>query len=280
MSPDGRRLCWLAPSENDQPYAIKTYDLKADRTEELGIQWPGEEDITWGDCGWADGDTLVVWGYSVSSAVQWRRDTPKALHILRVNYKDRTVQREGSSRRFAKWRISPDCRYAFASGPEDGAQPGVHFLDLRTGRTQYIGGEERPAWTADARVALRISRFYGQEQWLCRFDVEKAAETPVLKIREDEELVAASPRGRFAILCDRTRGSLRPLSLVNVATGQRQRLPGSVLSSISLVWRHASVLGPWVSTFTPDGRKFMLWSPTPRQLFGLQLYSIPEGWLK
>lgn len=292
MSPDGRRLCWLAPSEEDQPPLIKTYDLKADRVEELEIKWPAGEHIAWGECGWADRETLVIQGHSPgpgaqpepgqAEAAQAERDRAQALHVLWVSYEDRTVQHAVSPRRFSGWRISADGRYAFATGPEGDVPAGVHFLDLRTGRMVNIGGEKFPAWAPDGRVAVRVSGSHGREQWLCRFDAGKAIETPVLKIPEGEELVAASPRGRFAILRDRDRYRLRPLSLVNVATGQRLPLPTAVVSGLLLWlgWQGVPRLCPWESTFSLDGGKFVLLSFTPRTRFGLQLYSIPEEWLK
>jgi hypothetical protein len=47
------------------------------------------------------------------------------------------------------------------------------------------------------------------------------------------------------------------------------------------VWRWDDPrLCPWLSTFSPDGRKFMLGVSGAHPLFRLWLYSVPKEWLK
>jgi hypothetical protein len=280
MSPNGRVLCWLAPA-NDEGCLLKTYDLKDDRVEDLGIDWPAGKDITWADCGWVDDGTLAVRGYSPSEPKRMVQEKPKALHILWVSYRDQTAAHTVSSRRFVKWSISPDTQHAFGAKEEGKDDSGVHYLDLRTGRHVAIGGQELPVWDTEGRHALRMSRFRGQGEWLCRFGVKESEETRLLEIAGDEELFAVSPRARFAII--RAKGHrLRPFSLVNVATRQRRQLTRSSMLAglLGLLggWRYHS---PWISSFTPDERMFLLPSNAPPfgpRTYVVYLYSVPHEW--
>jgi len=278
MSPDGRRLCWLGPGRNGQPLALMTYDLEEDRVAELRIDWPEEKDIAWRECGWADDDTLVVHGYGPRAKADDEDEGPQALHVLWVGREDRTVRRTSSSRRFGEWRAGPDGRYAFASEPEAGVPAGVYFLDLLTGRTESIGGKQLPVWAPDGRSALRVTRTEGRAQRLCRFDPEKAAETVMMSIPDGERALAASPRGRFAILGVKGDHGDRPLSLVDTATGQRRHFAGGGISRWSLSGT-GDDCSPWQSTFSPDGGTFVLRSQSLGKGEGVRLYRVPAEWL-
>jgi len=278
--PNTSRVCWLESPDDGNTFELKTYDLEADRPETLDIAWPKEDRIDWRACDWLDDRTLGVQGLQPDGNGNGSECAPKRLHILRVDCHDRTVQHSVAAGKFLKWRVSPDYRHVFAGGRDGQGGSGVYYLDLQTGRTSPLGGGDVPVWQADGRYAYRTARIGEAGTWLCRFDPSDGTWTRRLRIPENMELAALSPRGRVAILSFRGH-RLWPLVVADVGSGKRHRLATSVMSG----FLGTGFLSSWqeqfphVSLFSGDERRFLLQSlDVSTGLLRSYLYTLPDDW--
>ncbi|HET6428734.1 MAG TPA: hypothetical protein VFJ30_10015, partial [Phycisphaerae bacterium] len=149
VSPTGRAVCWL---ENAQAISLKVHDVSTGRTRTLDVAWPAEEGLEWCEALWIDEETVGVVGFE-----RGREGEEKArhsrLHTLRVHIRDLTTEHLVGPRGFRYGLPSPDLTRAFASGFH-GYEYLVYYVDLRTGRTQPMGGGDMPTWTRDGQQAF------------------------------------------------------------------------------------------------------------------------------
>lgn len=279
LSPDGRKVCWLDQPAGPASAAIHVYDLQTDRTETPPVAWPTGQKIRWIHCAWVDDAHLAIQGRQSAEPSDDDPCPPGDLHVLRVDLGGKVAEHLSCPRRFGTWQVSPDFRHAFASG-QAGAKQGVSYVDLTTGRVTDLGDGDLPSWEADGRHAWRVARVAGGDTWLCRFDPANATWTRWLPIAPGSELVALTPRGGRALIQSSRRSW--PLEVVDIASGRRQRLGVSLLSSfLTAIMSGRLKEFARVSLLSPDGRHVTTltqWGPgnSPK----VYLYTLPEDWTK
>ena len=289
ISPDGERVCWLEKSRDDLAHKVlKTFDVASGQVSAVDVSWPEDQQIEWDAPKWLDNRMLAVQGRR--PRYEDSRDDPYELLILRVNVETRETNLSAAAMRFRRWRLSPDASRAFACGATGERDMGVRYVNLRTGKQVSLGGYTLPVWQRDSRSALRVTYHDGDGHWLCRFDTETLTETLLLKIPDKTELIAPSPNGRFALL-RRTGMAIRPISLVDVATGRQKHLDLSLTSTLFL-WgefpsRYDHLAG--LSIWSGNETRFMLQAIDIDRALAREpdevpvrtyLYSVPEDWMK
>jgi len=277
VSPTGKAVCWLETAETP---LLKVYDVTTGRTRTVNVAWPTATGLEWQEALWIDGQTLGVVG-SGPEREEDQKHRYSRLHTLRIHIPDLTMQHLIAPGEFRGWRPAPDLTSAFAVARQ-GHEDVVYYVDLRTGRVQPMGGEEKPVWTPDGKRAFRVINRAPNKPWLMAFDPATSTETPLLKIPGGFRLVDVSPRGRFALL-KRDGWRLRPLVVVDVASGRRHALntPGSALLTgimMDFHWRER-LLG--TSFWSPDGRRLTIpsfWLDGRRTTMRTWLYTVPDDW--
>jgi hypothetical protein len=279
LSPDGRKVCWLDRPAGDASAAIHVYDVQTDRTETPPVAWPAEDKIRWADCAWVDDAHLAVQGHQSAEPSEDDPCPPSDLRVLRVDLGGRVVERLSCPRRFQTWHVCPDFRHAFAEG-QPGARRGISYVNLATGRVTDLGEGDLPSWQADGRYAWRVARLSSGDTWLCRFDPAIATWTRWLPIADGSELVAMTPNGRQVLVRPNRRAW--PMEVVDVASGRRQGLGLSLLSSLFTSFASAVARdSARTSLLSPDGRHVTAmtqWGlgPPPK----VCLYTLPEDWTR
>jgi len=274
MRPGGRILCWMEPVGEGGKPRLRACDAATEDVQTLSIAWPGGEKIEWESCGWADAETVVLWG--LGPTAKGRKSPPCGLHVLRVSYPSLLVEHHATEGLFEEWRVSPDGRHAFAGGDGERKPAGAWWVDLSTGRWTRLGDGDLPAWRGDGRSAFRAAG-----GWLRRFDVAAGAETALVEIPADVELVALSPCARFALLQTK-KMCAAPLILLNVATGRRRRVGITTLLAVLPGGRRG--VFPRASFWSPDSRRFITQGVTFESAKGVApvktyLHSVPRDWL-
>ena len=277
VSRDGRLLCWLERESDQASYVLKTRNLNERDTHPVPVSWPAAEQIEWKQCRWIDPSRLAVVGYSPPDTD--RKGIPRTLHVLRVVRETGEVEHIASPGKAEAWRISPDCRHAFARELEGEKHDKVFLVDLETARTKPVGGSNLPSWTTDGRYALRSRAFADEGTWVCRYDIEQRCETRLGRIPKGRKLLTVSPRANFALVVSEGR-RLHPLAILNLATGELRALDLSCLSGalpeMMRDYRH-----PWrlVSTWSRDDASFFVNSASvPSLSLVVYRYSVPKDW--
>lgn len=272
-SPTGRAVCWLEKAETT---LLKVHDVSTGRTRTLNVAWPTEKGIEWREAIWINEQTIGVVGFERDEEKEAGRGD--RLHTLRVHIKDMMTEHLVAPRALRYGFPSPDLTRAFASA-RDGI---VCYVDLRTGRTQPMGGGDVPVWGPDGRRAFRLINRGSDEPWLAIFDTATSTETPVLKIPANSVLVDVSPRGRFALL-RRGRTAMRPLVVVDLASGRHHVLntPASTMVCALIMGFHWDNRSLGESYWSPDGRRIVVQSlglEGKRGVLRTWLYTVPDGW--
>lgn len=290
IAPNGRTLCWLEVPEDGPNPSLRSYDLAEDRAGAIDVDWmPDAAKIEWRGPNWLDDDTVVVWGHDTDPNTPGGATT--TLHLLHVRPKEKTTRHTIRKSPLKYWSPSPDFRHAFSHDRHalsSSSRPVLYF-DLQADRSAELPAGSVPIWQTDNRYAFRAVHRKEQGTWICRFDPRTMREEPFFKIPADCELLAVSPKGRFALIRTIDKAQVDfvesiatrdgQIAVVELATG-RMRWTGAPFPPLFFDSdRKPRVDRGGTSIWSPDERRIVL--PDALSLKGPRtyLYAIPDAWL-
>ncbi len=284
LQPGGKLLCWLEGDDYRNYRTLRIYDLDSRQVETHHLDLLKDANIEWRKSLWTDEQTLTIWGLTTPDANDV--NVPQALHVLRLDPQGNRLGYLVTSQKYNRWRLSPGCRYAFASGNNVAGDEQLHFFNLNSGKERAVRWSDYTYWDNDDRFAFRlVGSTHDEGVQLMRFDPASMREDLVIDIPTDVEVESVSPNGRLAIVTLRGGKVVAPLGMLNTRTGQIHRLPVSITSAMlnSLFWSgsHFQTASFWPK----DGSLFLLHSTSriSKDMGNntqIRLFHVPQDWLK
>jgi len=279
LSPNGRRLAWLEPGEQDNALALRVWNVETHEPEGPSTRLAGAG-LTWRPDGvfWTDDATIVVAGRVTSRDDPCGGPEPFCMLRVRTGEQPEVSPLVVSAHRSRTWLVAPGGRYVLSmteheGGPRDWVD--LAILEVASDRLTPLaapGSWPVFAWSGDVFFRATLT---GGRMTLTRVDLATAQETPLLRVRDAPDLAAVSGSGQFALFINDDLLGMRMALVCHVPTGKQHRIYFSGLRSPTKTLPSPMWYG--TAVFSPDGSRFFI--PTigaggTRVL----LYEIPPDW--